>query len=81
MAFIANYLNTLIIFMLLNFRKCLQVVLEGLISRELLDFMMFWNSHKIRTKSAVECPSGIPIDLYEIPENHGTYTNYNIHSL
>ena len=55
----------------------LQVVLEGLISRELIDFMIFWNSHKIRTESALECPSGIPNDLYDIPENHGTYKLIN----
>lgn len=52
-------------------RKCLVVVLKGLITRELADFVAYWNTHRIRARSALECPSGIPNDMYDIPEEYG----------
>lgn len=52
-------------------RKCLAVVLENLLKRELHEFMLYWNTHSIRYNSYTECPSGIPNDLYEMPEEFG----------
>ena len=62
-----TYHNNIIIII----RKCLAVVLENLLKRELQEFVLYWNTHCIRYNRHIECPSGIPDDMYEMPEEFG----------
>ena len=42
-----------------------------------MDFNNYWNSHAIRANRTAECPSGIPDDLYQMPEEFGEYYSHN----
>lgn len=42
-----------------------------LIETELAEFRQEWNCHKIRSNSKTILPSGIPNDLYEMPQSYG----------
>lgn len=42
----------------------------ALLEKELEEFVCGWNSHLIRSNSKARCPSGIPNDLFEMPENY-----------
>ena len=42
-----------------------------LIETELAEFRQEWNRHKIRSNSKTILPSGIPNDLYEMPQSYG----------
>ena len=53
------------------YRLCLHVVLVSLLKRELEEFTDYWNSHAIRANRTAECPSGIPDDLYQMPQEFG----------
>ena len=37
------------------------------------EFMQDWNSHKIRANEKSTVRSGIPIDMYEMPQIFGKY--------
>ncbi len=47
------------------------VVFYNLLSLELEEFQHQWNTHSIRPVRLANCPSGIPNDLYEMPELFG----------
>ena len=49
-------------------RKCLAVVLVTMLEQELSDFVAYWNSHRIRRNRSTECPTGIPEDMFDMPE-------------
>lgn len=42
-----------------------------LLTKELREFVRYWNSHSLRRNRAAECPHGIPDDLYDMPEHFG----------
>ena len=42
-----------------------------MLEQELLDFVAYWNSHRIRYNRSIECPSGIPEDMFDMPEEFG----------
>ncbi len=51
-------------------RRCLAVVFQPIIERELNNFKVYWNTHKIR-KSHGDTIDGIPDDLYQMPVYYG----------
>ena len=51
------------------------MTLNNLIVTEFEDFVTYWNNHCIRKNSGTEAPSGIPIDMFDMPEEFGK--NYN----
>ena len=57
-------------------RKCLAVVLVTMLEQELSDFVAYWNSHRIRCNRSIECPSGIPEDMFDMPEEFGKRIKY-----
>ena len=50
--------------------KCLTVVFCSLIESSLEAFTHYWNTHRIR-ESRHDCVSGIPDDLFDMPEYYG----------
>ena len=42
-----------------------------LLNKALQDFKQRWNTHKIRPSRTAGCPSGVPDDLYSLPELTG----------
>ena len=51
-------------------RQILAIVFLPLLSRELREFVQYWNSHKLRKNRTAECPQAIPDDLYDMPEHY-----------
>ena len=52
-----------------------------LINKELSQFVVEWNNHRIRYSRMAEVPAGIPEVLFRYPELHGQMIithNYNI---
>ena len=39
--------------------------------KEVDEFVMHWNSHRIRPSTYAVSPGGIPDDLFEMPEYYG----------
>lgn len=65
------------------YRHCLSFVYADLIETALDEFKARWNSHSIRPSRLAGCPSGVPDDLYNLPEINGMipistekYNNY-----
>ena len=58
-------------------RYCLAYSMGALLEKELEEFVCSWNSHLIRSNSKARCPSGIPNDLFEMPENYGISTIFS----
>ena len=54
------------------FRHCLGYVYESLLEKALDEFKV---SHRIRKNRLSGCPSGIPDDLYTLPEINGTHVH------
>ena len=52
---------------------CLGFVYGDLIERSLDEFKSRWNTHTIRHNRLAGCPSGVPEDLYNLPEINGSY--------
>jgi hypothetical protein len=52
-------------------RQCLAFAVIPVLQKELLNFVKWWNSHRIRYNSKSDSPAGIPEDLYAIPETVG----------
>lgn len=52
-------------------RDAIRFCFGNLISRELEEFMVTWNHHRIRQSNMAETPGGIPDILYHIPEESG----------
>lgn len=46
-----------------------------LIEKTLCEFQERWNSHTIRQNRLAGCPSGVPDDLYNLPEMNGIILN------
>lgn len=59
-----NYYHTL-------YRHCLRYVYSPLIEKALDDFRVRWNTHAIRPNRLAGCPSGVPDDLYHLPQLTG----------
>jgi hypothetical protein len=55
------------------FRHCLCYVYEPLIKKALDDFKARWNNHSIRRNRLAGCPSGVPNDLYNLPQITGLF--------
>lgn len=53
-------------------RHSLGYVFGPLIEKGLQEFQERWNNHAIRPNRLSGCPSGIPNDLYSLPELTGT---------
>lgn len=58
-----------------NNRHCLGYVYGTLIEKTLCEFQERWNSHTIRQNRLAGCPSGVPDDLYNLPEMNGIILN------
>lgn len=54
-------------------RKCIAFAFATLLQRDLDEFVMHWNSHRIRKSNLAESPSGVPNDLYDMPEIEGMH--------
>ena len=54
-----------------HYRHCLAYVYEPLLENSLKDFKARWNSHRIRNNRKAGCPSGVPDDLYYLPQQQG----------
>ena len=52
-------------------KNCLQYCFMALINTDLQETASLWNSHRIRRSRPTACPSGIPDELYLLPENVG----------
>ena len=52
--------------------ESLTETLNDLIVTELEDFVTYWKNHCIRKNSGIEAPSGIPTDMFDMPEEFGT---------
>lgn len=52
-------------------RHCLRYVYGPLIEKALDDFKRRWNAHTIRPNCVAGCPSGVPDDLYHLPQLTG----------
>ena len=52
-------------------RKCLAFIGVPLLIKDLSEFVSQWNTHPIRHNNLSDCPSGIPVDMYEMPEEFG----------
>lgn len=55
---------------------CLGFVYGDLIEKSLDEFKNRWNSHTIRHNRLAGCPSGVPEDLYNLPEINGNMNHY-----
>ena len=53
-------------------RNCLAFTFAPLLQKEVDEFVLYWNTHKIRANRLANCPSGIPDDLYDMPAHVGT---------
>lgn len=45
--------------------------MANLLESELNEFRQEWNAHKIRANNKSLLPSGIPNDLYDMPQTYG----------
>ena len=46
--------------------------------KDLNEFVLQWNTHPIWNNHLADCPSGIPVDMYEIPDAFGKhYKKFN----
>ena len=85
-------LNMLLLFV--HHNVCRHAYTYGrLLNEALHDFKTRWNSHKIRPSRTAGCPSGVPDDLYSLPELTGssdavvsnpnlfTYNSFLLHTL
>ena len=61
------YMNILFLF----YRKYLAVVFLPLIEKELQEYIIYWNSHRIRSSRQGNCLGGIPNDLFEMLAFYG----------
>ena len=69
-----NYYTTISINGILFYRHCIAYVYEPLIKKALDDFKERWNCHAIRPNRLAGCPSGVPDDLYSLPQLTGIMT-------
>ena len=46
-------------------------VFKGVLARELDDFKLRWNNHRIRWNRLASCPCDVPTDLYHLVGNMG----------
>lgn len=48
-----------------------------ILQNDIDEFVQQWNRHRIR-QSRADCIGGIPEDLYDMPQTHGTQTNHRM---
>ena len=65
-----------VMFPVKNCRYALAFVVVPIHSKELEDFVNDWNSHGIRPVMGAVSPSGIPDDLYQMPNLQGWLLNW-----
>ena len=53
------------------YRKLLAFTMGDLLKKEIDEFVVHWNSHRIRHSSTASSPGGIPNDLYDMPMEYG----------
>ena len=51
---------------------CLRYCFMEILQKELNFVASSWNEHVIRASNMSECPSGIPDEMFFLPENSGT---------
>ena len=56
-------------------RHCIGFVYGSLLTYNLDEFTLWWNTHRMRANRKVYCPQGIPDDIYHIPRDEW----YNLH--
>ena len=54
-----------------NNRHCLAYVYGHLLKKDIREFVVMWNTHRMRANKHTNCPQGVPDDLYFFPEIHG----------
>ncbi len=52
------------------YREILRFTIGDLLENELKEFVHYWNTHRIRKNNQSLSPSGIPDELYDMPELH-----------
>ena len=52
-----------------------------ILESELDEFKEEWNTHSLRANSKTLLPSGIPNDLYDMPETYGKLMFCNMYSI
>lgn len=52
-------------------RHCVAFVYLPFLNEDLKSFVDRWNDHRIRPSKTSGCPSGIPNDIYHLPEING----------
>jgi len=50
-----------------NHVECIRYCFMDVIQDELNNFLLFWNSHRIRHSAGAGCPGGVPDQLYFLP--------------
>ncbi len=55
-------------------RQLLAFTIGKMLQEELSEFVHFWNTHRIRKNKLTLTPSGIPNDLYDMPELFGKFS-------
>ena len=68
---INNIHKLTIIIIIIIIRKVLAYCIVHLIKEELNNFKNYWNTHKLRHNRQSCLPSGIPNDLFDMPEFYG----------
>ena len=46
-----------------------------LLTKEINEFVMHWNSHHIRPSTYAISPGGVPEDLFDMPDYYGIYAH------
>ena len=60
---------------------CLRYCFMEILQKDLNFVASSWNKHVIRASNMSECPSGIPDELFFLPENSGLFLFVFVHSL
>ena len=55
-------------------RYCIAYVYGPLLRRDLEEFVLMWNTHRMRHNRNAYCPPGVPDDLYYFPEHNGKFS-------
>ena len=51
------------------FRHSLAFVYGHILEKELNEFRISWNSHRMRKNKNIMCPAGVPDDIFYLHEN------------
>ena len=47
-------------------------------TKSLNEFVLRWNTHRIRPTRAAGCPAGVPVDLYSLPSLQGSHNAHDL---